>query len=206
MKKIFILLLLLITVSLNANRFWEQRNQLLTVDSILSYAPSIVHYWDDENNRSYYFTDSIHWTHVFNFYPCFQAGVILQYEWGWANKTFTFSTLFRHTGFNFDIYNLDINFSFADVGFAVYKYGFWKPHEPNDIKFHLLLTPVSVGINYRIRLNKWADIMIHTGYAMQFIFPNSLIFPNSSNEYYKIIENTFISGIGFRFYTDENNI
>lgn len=222
-KLIFIICFFIIALNLfSANRFWNKdkqydKNYFLSVESIISYNPSIVKYaygsksffellafsYDllINNDVGVYFSDSIQWQHTFNFYPCFQTGVIFYYRWFWGTETFAFANMYRWLGFNFDIYNLSIQFSFFDCGFIVYKYGWFNADLENSARINCLLSPITSGINYRIRIANNIDAMIHFSYSMQIIIPNNIMFPKKS--YLEVVEfgeHVFNMGLGFRFY------
>lgn len=206
MKKLFIItILLLLSFYLFSNRFWnndKNYKQIITVESIISYSPSVVNYrYTDDNSKGYYFSDCAQWSHLFNIYPVFQTGTILNYRWTWGLKTFVFSNLYRICGFNFDVYNLSFQISFMDIGFSWFKYEWNKKITGRNNQLCLLFSPITTGISYRMNITKYADIQINIGYSLQMIKYNKIVFPNSNVDASMFLEHVFNSGLGFKFYT-----
>lgn len=205
MKKFFILLFLLSALFLNANRFWDHEKnykQILTVESVISYSPSVVNYiYTDDKSKGYYFSDCIQWNHLFNIYPVFQTGTIINYVWYWGLRTFALRNMYRIFGFNFDVGNLSFRVSLMDMGFTWFKYEWNKAITDRNNQFCFLYSPITISIAYRIMLNRWVDVMVDLGYSMQLLIDNKIVFPNSNIDASMFLDNVFNMGLGFRFYT-----
>lgn len=204
-KLIIIIFTLFLTLNIFSNRFWNNEKnykQFLTVESIVSYSPSIVNYiYIDDNSYGYYFSDSVQWTHMFNLYPFCQIGYTINYRWLWGLRTFVLSNTYRWFGLNIDIYNLTLQVAILDTGFSWFKYEWNRQITGRNNQFCLLISPITINLNYRIMLNNSIDIMINAGYSLQVIVNNKIYFPNSNVNAKMFMEHSFNSGIGFRFYT-----
>jgi len=221
MKKLYLILFFAFVVMLlRANIFWNNEDnykQIISVENIISYTPSVVNFvygdyghWEikskwkeirDNKDYGYYFSDSVQWNHMFNIFPIFQTGFILKYEWFWGLKTFAFTNMYRICGFNFDVYNLSFNISTCDMGFAWYKYKWTEKLTGHNNEFCFIISPITAGISYRIKINKTVEALINCGYSMLIIIDNDIKFPNTNIDASMLLQNSFNAGLGFRFNT-----
>lgn len=199
-KLLFVFVFMLFLTCLFSNRFWNHRESLFNIESILSYSPSVANYAYEDKDKGYYFSDSIDWQHMFNLWH-FQFGTILNYRFGWAMRSFIFSNQYRLLGLQFDCYNLSFMISLGDIGFSVYKYGFWNKNKKNHSTIGLLFNPITTGISYRMNLNQWVDGIWYIGYSISIMKPSIIYLDNVDEEFYYMLEHNFKCGFGFRFYT-----
>lgn len=224
MKKILLLFLLTLSLPLFAegNRFWNNDKnymEILTVDSGLFYSPSVVNFTyglrnvfetlrdlreiGENNDNGYYFSDTLQFQNLYNIYPVFQTGMIMNYKWLWGLQTFVFNNYYRICGFSFDVYNLTFQISTMDMGFAWYKYN-WYTHKTYYNVVSFLISPITVGIMYRIKINETVETFINIGYNIQVIFGNRIWFPDDDKTVASMFgEHNFIAGLGFRFHTNK---
>jgi hypothetical protein len=200
MKKLLIIFLLFLTINIfsyNFN-FWDKEKEVINVENIIGYNPGIsIYHYNNSSVLNYYYFDSFFYNFNLNV-PIYQCGFTIYYRWVWGLETFVLNTLFRVIGFNIDIFNLTLKISLMDVGFSWYKYNWWEKFNINNTKFCFLFSLISVGFDYRIRIDNITSFIFHSSYSMQMIYNNNIQFRNDETAIL-FMEHIFNIGFGFRF-------